>query len=713
MDDQVIVIGTQVDLSALKTGMAEAQTAVKAATQAMAEAQLQFGKAAEQGNQQAQAALRQYEAELQTAQAAVLKLASAESEEGTVLRGTTSARMAASAELRVLEGNFNGSTRAAGAFLSQLPGIGAAMQLAFPVFGAIAVVEIFTRISKAASDSYENIVNLKAVNEQIDGVHRLLAQSSQSVEDHLEAQRIQYIRLAEGIVAATKAERDFFASKAINLDNVFSSKDFQAMPDAIKHGFEDAYKVIDPKDLPNKIKQLGGEIQSLQSIAAKPIEIQMGPGTMGDAAGFAAMADSAIAEREKNQNAARLKLAQDLYKRLQDSEADYSQTVKTYGETISKEQAAQDEKRAKSASRTLDLMISEMIAVDKMAVDSSQRVTDAIGETWQKLYKQDEEAQKTAEKYEAEATRAFIANSKQQVDALRLVEEEKIKAAQEKFSNTEKNTQVSVQLGDLNPAQRLEILRSALDQEYKVISAAKQRIAALDAGDVAKQQKEQNEMLQAQRQYEQQFTQLNQQASLSVHQQWQSAFTQINGTFQTALNGWIQGTQSFENAMTKAWEGIAAAAVKNILQIMAMSAMQAAQGKATALEQKLDAAKLAFANTYATVSAWPVVGPILAPEIAAGAFAAVAAFEHGGIVGGQIGSAVPIVAHAGERVLSQSQTQNFESMVNNSSKQGGDSHFHYSPQISGIDGASVAGMARTHGSAFLREANRQMRIRNL
>jgi len=43
-----------------------------------------------------------------------------------------------------------------------------------------------------------------------------------------------------------------------------------------------------------------------------------------------------IAEREKNQNAARLKVAQDLYKRLADAEADYSQTVKTYGETIVK-----------------------------------------------------------------------------------------------------------------------------------------------------------------------------------------------------------------------------------------------------------------------------------------------------------------------------------------------------------------------------------------
>jgi hypothetical protein len=50
---------------------------------------------------------------------------------------------------------------------------------------------------------------------------------------------------------------------------------------------------------------------------------------------------------------------------------------------------------------------------------------------------------------------------------------------------------------------------------------------------------------------------------------------------------------------------------------------------ASALKQGITAAKLAFKNTYATVSQWPYVGPILAPVLASSAFVAVAAFEDG------------------------------------------------------------------------------------
>src|SRR6201999_31727 len=50
--------------------------------------------------------------------------------------------------------------------------------------------------------------------------------------------------------------------------------------------------------------------------------------------------------------------------------------------------------------------------------------------------------------------------------------------------------------------------------------------------------------------------------------------------------------------------------------------------------EKLSDAKAAATHTYAEVSGWPVVGPFLAPELAAAAFAATMAFNSGGIVPG-------------------------------------------------------------------------------
>src|ERR1700728_1433435 len=63
-----IRIGITTDVSALKAGLAEAQAAVQKASADMAEAQSAFGRAAEQGSDQAKAALGEYTAALQAAE---------------------------------------------------------------------------------------------------------------------------------------------------------------------------------------------------------------------------------------------------------------------------------------------------------------------------------------------------------------------------------------------------------------------------------------------------------------------------------------------------------------------------------------------------------------------------------------------------------------------------------------------------------------------
>jgi hypothetical protein len=71
----------------------------------------------------------------------------------------------------------------------------------------------------------------------------------------------------------------------------------------------------------------------------------------------------------------------------------------------------------------------------------------------------------------------------------------------------------------------------------------------------------------------------------------------------------------------------------------------------------------------------PIVGPELGAAAAAATFTgvmALAAFEQGGVAGGNFryGTPVPILAHAGERILTTAQSQNFERMVNNNNSGG-------------------------------------------
>jgi hypothetical protein len=129
----------------------------------------------------------------------------------------------------------------------------------------------------------------------------------------------------------------------------------------------------------------------------------------------------------------------------------------------------------------------------------------------------------------------------------------------------------------------------------------------------------------------------------------------------------------------------------------------AAQKTAAAAQITTDAA-VAGAGAFAATAAIPIVGPAAAPAAASAAYAGtlsflgLAAFEAGGVVGGSSGMPVPIMAHAGERVLSASQTQIFHSLVNQGSttKSGSPIHLNYQPQVSAYDKSGVEKMLMAH-----------------
>lgn len=129
---------------------------------------------------------------------------------------------------------------------------------------------------------------------------------------------------------------------------------------------------------------------------------------------------------------------------------------------------------------------------------------------------------------------------------------------------------------------------------------------------------------------------------------------------------------------------------------------------------------IAMYAASAAVKAWdalasiPVVGPALgaaaAGAVFAGALAFAGAFEQGGIIPGSVGSAVPILGHAGEAVLPQPLT----AMLTTAASNGGGAgvHYHDHTTVSALDGPSVAGMMRAHGRMARAEFGRQMRVAN-
>jgi hypothetical protein len=256
---------------------------------------------------------------------------------------------------------------------------------------------------------------------------------------------------------------------------------------------------------------------------------------------------------------------------------------------------------------------------------------------------------------------------KQQVEAQREAIDEEIRMAAEAYRTAEQYAADQVRLGRMTAQERITYLQQAANEEARIEQALVQAKTILDNGELVHEQKDANQSVQIARRQAQQIRQLMQQSAQETQQVWMQAWQKMTSEFNDAVAKWAVTGKGFTQSLAQIWGGMVENFTRNILKMTEQYLLGLAMQKAGQKSQIFADAKTAAANTYSAVSAIPVVGPFLAPVAAAGAFAGVMAldsFSEGGMVQGGGGMAVPILAHAGERVLSPSQTQNFETLVN-------------------------------------------------
>lgn len=257
--------------------------------------------------------------------------------------------------------------------------------------------------------------------------------------------------------------------------------------------------------------------------------------------------------------------------------------------------------------------------------------------------------------------------TKEETEAFREALDEKMRLAAEGYKDAEQKANDEVRMGRMTSQERIAALRAAAAQEYQIELGLIRSKEALDMGDAQKYQQELNRELQMTRQHDQQMAQLARQSADQTQQVWMQAWQKMTTEFNAAFAKWIVTGKGFVQSLAQMWAGMVENFSKNILKMAEQYLLGLALQKSGQKSQILADAKTAAANAYSAVSGIPVVGPFLAPVAAAGAFAGVMAFDsfnEGGMVTKGGGAHVPILAKAGERVLSQSQTQNFETLVN-------------------------------------------------
>jgi hypothetical protein len=252
MADNVLEIGALVDVSVLQSGMNQAAAAVASGTAKMAEG-FQAAAASSKVLDSAAASLaarlmatgvsavdaagglRNSGFSAQETAAAFASLGVAVDSEtfvenentAAVIRGV-SARQAATSAIGELEGRTLSANRAAATFLSTTLGLGPALQAAFPVLGAIALVDVLYQIVKAATDAADAMVGWgkdaqKAYEDMLSSNQKLYVQTLALNEAHRmlgEIGTTGLVKLQRQTEADTASLKEYGAATAAALADI-------------------------------------------------------------------------------------------------------------------------------------------------------------------------------------------------------------------------------------------------------------------------------------------------------------------------------------------------------------------------------------------------------------------------------------------------------------------------------------------------------------
>jgi hypothetical protein len=215
-----------------------------------------------------------------------------------------------------------------------------------------------------------------------------------------------------------------------------------------------------------------------------------------------------------------------------------------------------------------------------------------------------------------------------------------------------------------------------LQEEIRIFSAEPEKVAELE-----------KKLAEVRRKANLQWLNDTKNVALQVAQAEQQALAKIENDIAQTFSKALTGQESWAQASARLYANVADQFILNLVKMGEQELLALALHKSIASQKILADAKTAAADSYQWASAWG--GPIAGAIAAAAAFAGVLAFdsfEQGGIVGGSHGMPVPIMAHAGERVLSAPQTQKFESLVSGGgSAVGHSTHINYAPTVNNID----------------------------
>lgn len=701
---------TRVDLSGLNQGMAGGVSTVTSgsaqmaaafktseqATKNLAQAVSMFAVQAEQGNAQAKAALQEYTAAAEQARAAVAALSQSEQAETVILGSNISARMAANAELRLMEGGIEGSTRAAAAFATMIPGVGAAAQAAFAIAGPVAFGMVVVDVGEKLVDFSQSATSLStelgtdwltgaigqmnglaAAVKGADDEISALAKDLDTVSKQTRDAQVENIRLTQGPAAGYRAQASDMQQQVARNEQMVTTLQQTAQAWAIAAKERDAYidaktglfedngptsKALEAaKELEKTNKQivdyqrtdaalkLEATNLNLQADQVKPPKVAHGKDP--NIALYRSM--EVELDKEKVVRGESVKLDHDYWQQRIDT---FEQGSSQYA-AIQARITSEDVEGARKAHEAIAAFkkdsgesksseaADEAIAKFNRTVQQGAQDAEQAGAKWATYWSELTKGQEIATQTAAAMQIAQINAQLESGGITRLAADHELAAVRAQAFK-DRISELTVEL-------------ERLQRAYANLPKDPVTGATAGGGQLAGQiQNVKNQIALTQGQAQVSATNDTSKQAQDLAQPYVKAIDTINSDWLSMQNKLIFGTQNVKRAFANmgvsmlesvagSFEKMLVTAATNELKMTVLHATQVqarlgtdAVGAATSTgiahaanaEQGLGAAKVAFKNTYAQVSGWPVVGPVLAPILAGAAFAAVAAFETGGIV---------------------------------------------------------------------------------
>lgn len=673
--------------------MAQAQNLAAAAARNLAEAQAQLGAAAAGGNAKAASVIADYAAADAAAAAALEQLTAAAQANipvmaeqaaatGAAAAATNllgvSARQGAAAGIGILEGRMMSGNRAAAAFLSTTLGLGPVLQAAFPIIGALALGEVLVDIGKNAYEAYEKFVSIDAVWDKL-------------ADDVRKMQTADFINVHSIETATERLEKANEAASALrDTAEQLHKTGFQHLVSAALTGNLGGLAAAAGQLTAGHGAAEASAQRTKESIAlqSKQIEDQHQLNDLKIEAAHAA--DGALSPEQKitAEYAKRVSLARE-------EQRFNEQRDRLLGNATPRDAGQQQLQLAESAAggeayaqrvelnkRAVAEFVSESIADYKRLEAESKEITAAVTAAWDESNKADVEAQRKAEEADRQHAEEFRRNRQEMEAQGRSEAQVEIEAANATFSSTQQDIRMREQLGLVSHRVALQMILDAEKLKESQIQGALGKQAGLyDPIEGGRELQEftavEAKMTEEAQKAAAERERITDQETARYLQAWRSASTEFTRDFTQAFNSVITRQDSTEKAFgamlgrmeLQVIDFAAKTVLEHALMWLELQVLSATgnatllvQQQATAAAQKLSDAKTAASNAYAWGSAWG--GPPAGAVAAAIAFTAVEAFEAGGIVGGSGGAPMPIIAHAGERVLSAGQTNNFENLVN-------------------------------------------------